>query len=67
METSAAHHVPTITDELSSVYLDDRRLPPRLHSVAAAILETARWIVDQILAAKAPEAPKKASAKPSPR
>jgi hypothetical protein len=40
METSVAHHVPTISVELSSVYLGDQRLCRRLQGVAEAIAQT---------------------------
>ena len=40
METSVEHHVPTISAELSSVYLGDKRLCRRLHDVADAIATT---------------------------
>ena len=40
METSGEHHIPTISAELSSVYLGDKRLCRRLHGVAEAIAQT---------------------------
>jgi len=40
METSVEQHVPTISVELSSVYLGDKRLCRRLQGVAEAIAQT---------------------------